>query len=597
MNKSSKIFAAVAVAWACASAMANSIDWHSWQLVNKSNITDRTARELSIKDAASGRKVVIPADGVDLNKILKKTPQVGYQAILTKKVTVPQAVTVKLGMGVDWWFEVYCNNKIVYSTYRSGGNVDNSYTFKDHTFALNLHKGENLVTIYLVSGRKSFKTAIKELGADTPVGCVSRMTENEVSNPSRFQLRHGPWLLEPAPGAVTVAFLTDGNIPGGVEYRKAGTENWTQVWHTIGGVLHNTTDLHRVRLENLEPGKVYEYRVLTSADGKNHKAFDTYKFTAPPADESGFEFFATSDTQFGPARRGRLLQGWKKLLDKAAFQISVGDMTSIYDDFDAMLFGGYFNWQSPELYHGKPFIGVRGNHELRGREATRWFGLVGPSSGEGYYSFRYGKTFFVVLDSWGDDKDHRERILAAPARKAYLAKQRKWAENLVKSPEYLNARYRIILAHSAPYAVDPASRICVAANFVAEPLFKASLSGKARIHLYLAGHVHFYRRTLPGTSSVNANTPVAENHVRNWQNYNFPVVILDGPGKNLGFEVSATTVKVSADKLEVKSFDEKSRCFDHFTVDKAGVIKEIDNPYKKSILKLYKFQTRRETEK
>ena len=123
MNKSSKIFAAVAVAWACVPAMANSIDWHSWQLVNKSNITDRTARELSIKDAASGRKVVIPADGVDLNKILKKTPQVGYQAILTKKVTVPQAVTVKLGMGVDWWFEVYCNNKIVYSTYRSGGNA------------------------------------------------------------------------------------------------------------------------------------------------------------------------------------------------------------------------------------------------------------------------------------------------------------------------------------------------------------------------------------------------------------------------------------------------------------------------------------------
>ena len=46
---------------------------------------------------------------------------------------------------------------------------------------------------------------------------------------------------------------------------------------------------------------------------------------------------------------------------------------------------------------------------------------------------------------------------------------------------------------------------------------------------------------------------------------------------------------VSADKLEVKSFDEKSRCFDHFTVDKSGMIKEIDNHYKQSILKLYKF--------
>ena len=71
----------------------------------------------------SGRKVTIPADGVDLNKILQQPPQSWYQAILTKKVKGPQAVTVKLGMGVDWCFEVYCNNKIVYSTYRSGGNA------------------------------------------------------------------------------------------------------------------------------------------------------------------------------------------------------------------------------------------------------------------------------------------------------------------------------------------------------------------------------------------------------------------------------------------------------------------------------------------
>ena len=71
--------------------------------------------------------------------------------------------------------------------------------------------------------------------------------------------------------------------------------------------------------------------------------------------------------------------------------------------------------------------------------------------------------------------------------------------------------------------------------------------------------------------------------------FNFPIVIFDGPGKNIGFDLSASIIKVAADKLEIKSFDEDSRCFDHFTVDKQGKLNEIDNPYKKSILKKYEF--------
>ena len=270
-------------------------------------------------------------------------------------------------------------------------------------------------------------------------------------------------------------------------------------------------------------------------------------------------------------------------------QISIGDLTSIYDDFDAMLFGGYFNWQSPEVYHGKPFIAVRGNHELRGKERARWFDLVGPASGKGYYSFTYGNVCFVALDCWGEEEDYESRPLVGNAVKSYLEEQRKWVEELVKSPEYCNAQYRIIMAHSAPYAVALESKICKVANYLAEPLFKASLSGEAQIHLFLAGHIHVYRRTVPGTNRVYANTPVSEKQVVTWKNFNFPIMIFDGPGKNRGFEASASTVKVTPEGLEVKSFDEHSRCFDHFFIDKNGKLCEIDEPYKKSILKLYEF--------
>ena len=98
------------------------------------------------------------------------------------------------------------------------------------------------------------------------------------------------------------------------------------------------------------------------------QALDSHAFKAPPCNDRPFSFFITGDTQFGNCTRGGLLETWRPLLEKAAFHGTLGDLSSIHDDYDMMLFGGYLNWLSPEDYHGKPFVAVRGNHELRGRE-------------------------------------------------------------------------------------------------------------------------------------------------------------------------------------------------------------------------------------
>ncbi|MBO5924247.1 MAG: metallophosphoesterase [Lentisphaeria bacterium] len=239
------------------------------------------------------------------------------------------------------------------------------------------------------------------------------------------------------------------------------------------------------------------------------------------------------------------------------------------------------------MYHNKPFISVRGNHELRGRECGRWFGLLGPDGNKAYYSFRYGKACIVVLDSGGGVTDRQRNTLSAAAMKEYMRQQRHWVETLVNSPEYANADYRIVIAHFSPHACNPVSTEML--KYTAEPLFKASSDNSRRIHLYIGAHIHKYRRSIPGTTSVYANANVVQGEVADGKKYNFPIMIMDGPGKNIGFDLSASVVKVTPQYLEVKSFDDKSRCFDHFTVDKQGNIREIDNPYKKSILKLYNF--------
>ena len=96
-------------------------DWNSWQLYSK-NITAERARTVSGADLAAGKNIVIPEEGVDLNSVLQLAPPGISSVLLVKQLTLDADTVVKLGMGVEYGFEVYCNNKIVYSTFRSGGN-------------------------------------------------------------------------------------------------------------------------------------------------------------------------------------------------------------------------------------------------------------------------------------------------------------------------------------------------------------------------------------------------------------------------------------------------------------------------------------------
>jgi hypothetical protein len=70
--------------------------------------------------------------------------------------------------------------------------------------------------------------------------------------------------------------------------------------------------------------------------------------------------------------------------------------------------------------------------------------------------------------------------------------------------------------------------------------------------------------------------------------YPFPIITVDGPGGGSPLSASATVVKVSGEGIEVKSFDDKKRCFDHFTISADGKITEKDNSHKNETLKIYR---------
>ena len=101
---------------------AEKINWQEWQLIAGNNVNAEYAAMLRDCGNVKSTAVTIPGGGMDLNKVLKQPARGGYTAVLFKKVFSEKNQVVKLGLGVDWWFELYCNNKAVYSTYRSSGN-------------------------------------------------------------------------------------------------------------------------------------------------------------------------------------------------------------------------------------------------------------------------------------------------------------------------------------------------------------------------------------------------------------------------------------------------------------------------------------------
>ncbi len=579
------------------------IDWHKWTLYQNDALVAECATLLTADNQVpkiSGRKLkgmelVIPGEGIDLNSVLGFEPQIKRPALLVKVLDFAQDQVVKLGLAADWWCECHCNGELVLSTLRGGGNVAPTFKYTDHCVTLKLKRGKNIIVVFALSGNH-FTIAAGELPASHPEDCISRHNLLEEKLPSRAALRQGPYII-PAQhsGQFMLVFLTDGAAGGGIEYRLAGCDTWQRKWDTVGGILRDNAETHRIVLDDLKPGAKYEYRVLIATGNEEWQALDTHTFKAPPCNDRTFSFLITGDTQFGTCTKRCLFETWRPLLEKAAFHGTLGDLSSVHDDYDMMLFSGYLNLLSPEDYHGKPFVAVRGNHELRGKERCRWFDLLSPSTERGYYAFTYGKTLFIVLDTGGDPTDMRNNSMTADSMRQYMEQQRKWLENLVASPEYAAAQYRILMMHEAPHS-HRLTRMRETVIFIMEPIMKVASNPKLRLHLCMTGHIHRYRRSVPNSTAVYADAPVHANEVSNekdvadlehGRDYPFPILTIEGPGERSPLDVSATLVSVSPKHIEVKSYDDKCRCFDHFLIAPDGQVTEKDNPYKRKMLHLY----------
>ena len=513
-------------------------------------------------NTVAAQDLIMPENGkFDLNIICGERAPAGTPAVLVNLIQSDDGRPMQIGVGVDWWFTAYLNGEQLYSTLESGGNQNAVPEKTDHVFNLPIKKGRNILTLLTLAGSSTRKHAI---GA-VPFRDLT---------PKTAELRSNPYIVNPVAGGCTIRFSSQGAMAGGIMLRKKGESSFVQKWQTFTGILRRDLELHSITVDGLEPDAVYEFKVLLQYTDTNavHELPQIYSFTAPGGNGE-FSCFISGDTQLMPEHRHMMTE---KLFSfpgaaKTDFFIHIGDAGSTFNNFEPDYFDGLMDVFANHTMPRCPiYIPLRGNHEFYGRECTEYVRYFGTGNEETFQAFRQGDTFFLILDSGpeGSSGPFAKGAYIFIMWEEYWRKQCEFVRKVVESEEFKYAKFRVVFSHATPAMTT--EEWCTSS-------FAESILKEHKIHLWMGGHVHAYRRTIPQTSSYWTNQPeYSGKPLIPGDKFNYPVITIDGPHAT-GTELSGSILKCTDNYLELVSFSPDGRIFDHIRIDEKGNVSEIEN--------------------
>ena len=514
-------------------------------------------------------------------------------AALVRRIRSDRRRKTWLGAGCRV-FAVWLNGKLIYDFTAKGlGNDYDPVTSGDHIFALDLKKGDNelkietcrtnwlLDYVYGKERKIRWRLALKELPDYQPV---------------KAELAHPEFFSRPDIGSVLITFITRQPVPAAADYRLKGTEKWHRVWDLAGDlILREKSKIHTIRLTGLVPDAEYEYRPVLLEPPAGLDGFKRALWSKRPYREvtlpvrtfrtfgttPEFRFFVLGDTQLSlsdgcktVAQRSEFMRRMRALpaFRNADFVVHVGDLDSYAHDLEKTYFTDFFDhFSSSDSKEPVQWVYVRGNHELDGLGAEDWYDYFLAPGEKSYYAFRRGEVFFIVLDS-GDFVKEQNGGYNGPILNldTLFERQTRWLRALRRTQAFRSAKFRVVLAHVEPQieqdVMSEKTRRMIA------PLL-ADRSPEGRIHLWIGGHVHHYRRANRGSSDLISRQPVPKRAPGtapvNW-------VTTDAPkGDSSKPEFSYLAVSVTPEEIQISALDENGREFDRYAVDTAGRVKEL----------------------
>jgi len=206
-------------------------------------------------------------------------------------------------------------------------------------------------------------------------------------------LLKGPYLQWLTTDAMTVMWETADDQIGEVEWFEAEAVHagLSGAAQTVEGSRRSVCEvtaarIHRVRLDGLESGREYHYRVVGEET--------LHPLHSAPEEATPFSFCVTSET--GGYGDDKINEGIFEQIARYRpdVLVVVGDAVSRgnnYDDWARFFFG-----PAKSLLHSTPFYLCPGNHEENADWFYRFTDFPEP---ENYYGFDYGHAHFTAADT------------------------------------------------------------------------------------------------------------------------------------------------------------------------------------------------------
>ena len=236
---------------------------------------------------------------------------------------------------------------------------------------------------------------------------------------------------------------------------------------------YNRVKLHEVTLTSLKPETIYYYQVSSDDDAKSSFFLTGVHYDTP------FKFVAYGDSKGGGSVHRKI--AGEILKQNPDFIISTGDIVSNGEKY--RVWGEHFFYPLADVIDHIPIYVSIGNHE---EHADHYFNFLSLPNNELWYSFDYGNSHFIALDSNKEYKPNTEQYA--------------WLENDLKNTR---AQWKFVFFHHPPYS-SGFHKSALDVRDVITPLFR-----KYGVDIVFNGNDHLYERTYPiGSAFTETDNPV-----------------------------------------------------------------------------------------
>ncbi len=331
-----------------------------------------------------------------------------------------------------------------------------------------------------------------------------------------FVITHGPYLQNMNSSGVTIIWTTNKPAVPGVNLTTTDGKTCF-IRNSHDGIIDGGGQLHKVKIDGLEPGNTYKYSI-NSVQILKYQAYKIYygdtltrkaeSFTTPSVKSEKLVFTVINDVHENSGEMASYIK--KGNGEGQDFYIFNGDMVD-YLQTTSQLFPGFIDTAVTYFASRKPFYYVRGNHETRGFVARDLKNYFDYKDGKFYYSFDNGPVHFVVLDCGEDKPDNNRYYYGLADYDSYRNEELEWLKKEVKSDAFRNAKHRIVIIHMP---IIKEEKQGFGMKFLADN-FGPVLQG-AGVDLMMSAHTHrnaFYEAWKSGFGYpvlVNSNSSFVE---------------------------------------------------------------------------------------